>query len=339
MNSPSDTVKVQCTCGHEFRVPGDEVGVPVECPACGAEIVARALAEDSAEASRASRQLLGELAVELGLVSQEHLDLCVEYQRALRSASSQPQKRIGEILVEKGLLKPQQVERLLGEQRGETVRKRPTPVPLSARAPEPPSTERLAEAPEPPKKKAARRRSRRPLAYALALLVLGGLAALAVLYWPMGGARATLVAYLGSCREGHEKPDAMLGAPGPGLVVRSYRVEKVAEPTTWDYSSELRLFQGQKRTEWRDMLDIVGVNMPPPKREALAAAVVLFPAEFKPRGLLSLTITLQPITCGMQYRRTTDKLFRSGTLRFPMVRVDAPGWSCPWRVGGFQEVR
>jgi len=166
---------VRCPCGATQEVADDRLGQFVACPVCHDLFTA---AKPPAR-PQAPRKRIGELAVELGLVSREHLDVCVEYQEALRTASAPGTKRLGEILVEKGLLKPRQVEDLLREQSGEAPKRRPALAKLVSRA------EALRESlglsgPEPAK---GRRRSPPWVRYlALVILLIGGAIA-AIVFW------------------------------------------------------------------------------------------------------------------------------------------------------------
>ncbi len=317
--------RVKCTCGRVYDLPAEHVGARVTCKACGRSFVAT-VAESPDVAEREQRPpapatpRLGQLAIERALVSQEHVELCARVQEQLvRQGKSK--KRLGEIMVEKGLLKPHQLDELLRLQADEPAEK-PGPAPASP-APEP----REKAEPEPKEDTPARpaaKPSRAPM-LAVALLVVAGAAAFAL--WPRGGARRVLATYLDSCREGG-RPEAALAIGEPGLVVRRYSIEEVGKRTVHDFSAEARGLAGDQ-AKWSDL--VAAPALSDEQRQALQLALPILWKGPAPQEAERLTVTLQPIVCQLLVKPPRASLFRQGRYRITMARCRIGDWDSGWK--------
>jgi len=341
--------RVKCTCGRVYDLPAEHVGARVTCKACGRSFVAT-VAESPDVAEREQRPpapatpRLGQLAIERALVSQEHVELCARVQEQLvRQGKSK--KRLGEIMVEKGLLKPHQLDELLRLQADEPAEK-PGPAPASP-APEP----REKAEPEPKEDTPARpaaKPSRAPM-LAVALLVVAGAAAFALwprggarrvlatllvvagaaafALWPRGGARRVLATYLDSCREGG-RPEAALAIGEPGLVVRRYSIEEVGKRTVHDFSAEARGLAGDQ-AKWSDL--VAAPALSDEQRQALQLALPILWKGPAPQEAERLTVTLQPIVCQLLVKPPRASLFRQGRYRITMARCRIGDWDSGWK--------
>ena len=355
--------RARCPCGREYNVSDSQLGQRLRCSVCGATFVAAAIESEVADvihaelshatedelanaffeddekpAERAPRRpdapktpRLGELAVERALVSQEHIDLCVKVQEALREQGV-TDKCIGEILVEKGLLKPQQVEMLLGEQVGE-VREQAPPSPAVIPHPPPPAPVERPEPerprPEPAEGVVGLYVRRVALAAAVALLVV-----LAITFWPGPKVQRTLATYLESCREGAIQPKTHLAITNPGFVIRDFRIDEVLEPTAHDFSSEIKVFNSRHdKGTWKSLLE--AVEMPVGKRQTLELILPGIPEALAPGNAESLTVTLQPVACHLFLKARNARFFKEGQYRVTMARIRSPRWDSGWRFAAY----
>lgn len=325
--------RVKCTCGRVYDLPAEQAGARVTCKACGRSFVAT-VAESPDAAEREQRPpapvtpRLGQLAIERALVSEEHVELCARIQEELvRQGKSQ--KRLGEILVEKGLLKPHQLDELLRLQASEATEK-PKPAPASP-APEP---GKKAE-PEPKEGTPARpaaKSSRAPM-LAVALLVVAG--AVAFVLWPRGGAQRVLATYLDSCREGG-RPEAALAIGEPGLVVRRYTIEEVGKRAVHDFSAQARGLAGDQ-PKWSDL--VAAPALSDEQRQTLQLTLPILrkgPAPQKTEGLI---VTLQPIVCQLLVKPPRAGLFRQGRYRMTMARCQIGSWDSGWKLASSEPAK
>lgn len=274
---------------------------------------------------------IGKLAVERALVSQEHLDLCVEYQRALGSNRDAPAKLLGEILVEKGLLKPEQVDDLL-DQQSQLSGERPAVKPEEA---PPPPAEEPGPAPHQPEPARRPRPARwRPLYTRLAVGAGGVLAvvlAVVLLLRPRSGPEATLAAYLASCREGSGGPDRSLAVGDLGLAVRTFAVTAHAPRLRLDYARELAAHAPKLTANtWAAFLKTGALS--PTKARTLRLAVPMLHTNVRPKDVGSLTLVVQRIRCSAVFRTKGETLFTPGSLNCTLMRVETPSWRSPWKV-------
>jgi len=283
-----------------------------------------------------AKRPLGQLAVERAYVSQEHLDLCIEYQAALRQSGNRGAKRIGEILIDKGLLTAEQVERLLEEQVGTPPPRRVAPVPAAALMPRAADAADEIEFDEPVRKPPPTEpRFRLRRGHVVAALVLAAIAAIAFLVWPAPAPRRTLVAWLTSCHVDSVQADNSLAAPGLDLRVRLFRIEEALPRTDHEFSAELSsLLARGDNSGWNVLLETV--DMPPAKRSALGFAARILPENLSPQKAEELHVAVAPFVCRINFRVHGAKLFRSGTYRFFVIRVRTPRWTSRWRVAGYE---
>jgi len=324
---------VKCICGRVYDLPAEQIGARVTCKACGRSFVA-VVAESPDAADREQRPpapatpRVGQLAVERALVSEEHVELCARIQEELvRQGKSK--KRLGEIMVEKGLLKPHQLDELLRLQADEAPEK---PAPAPARpAPEP----RKKAEPEPKEDGPARPAGKpsRALMLAVALLVVAG--AIAFVLWPRGGARRALATYLDSCREGG-RPEAALAIGEPGLVVRRYSIEEIGKQAVYDFSAEARGLPGDQ-PKWSDLVAVPALS--DEQRQALQLALPILWKGPAPQEAGGLTVTLQPIVCQLLVKLPKASLFRQGSYRITMARCQAGSWDSGWKFARYEPAR
>jgi hypothetical protein len=334
----------------------------VQCAACKATFVAavppgatpkppKKPAQKPAAPGRRLR--VGELAVERGLVTLEQLDACLEYQENIHRVPGQPDRHLGEILVEKRLLTAAQLERLLGDQQEPSAQAAAAAIqlPRGRRARSTPITEeqretlrrtveaahrqkaqRVAEAvPVPP---TLLRRVVRPIhfAYAAAALIL--LMAIIAL-WPAPSAKRTLEAYLESCDEAAVAPDASKAVTDLGLAIRQRGDVTLLPEADYDYTKELQTFAGQGQgNEWKDFLD--GVAMPEEKKRALNLLMPAMPGELGPRTIGSLRIRVQPAVCRLVFKRRGMGVYSQGHYRFLLLKATSPSWRCDWKVAAYE---
>ena len=286
-----------------------------------------------------AKDRLGELAVEFGLVSREHIEHCLEYQRALRQRGDPEDKSIGDILVEKGLLKPGEVDQLLGDQR----RLRHREPPPEKEPSEPPA--RVEDLRDVAEREATAERPGRPLRLVLlhpavvaSVVGLAVVGAAVALLWPAPAPKRALAAYLESCREGSRQPDPQLAIGDLGLTVRRVRVEQLLEPVRHDYARELgSLDVSQDQENWPDLL--AQAPMPNAKRRVFRLIAPAIPEALVPEKIDSLVVTVQPIRCSGVLRLKSNKLFAEGTFDFLVVRVEAPRWTSQWLVAACDRVK
>ncbi len=353
--------KVRCPCGRSHEIPASQLGQQLTCSACGRIFVAEAAAADPADALQAElahatadelagaffeeeadadapaepagrpeaprTPRLGELAVERALVSQEHIDLCVEVQQALH-VRGVTDKRIGEILVEKGLLKPEQVEMLLSQQAGEIREEAPPAADIVPHPPEPPKP----EPPAPKRRASAVGTHVRRLALAV---VAAAVVVLAIKLWPSSRGQRALTAYLDSCREGQVQPKGHLAVTHPGFVVRDYRIEGCLEPSDYDLAPELQVFNTSRdQGTWSDLLE--AIEMPIGKRKAIELVLPCLPEALSPRKAGTLSITLQPIACRLFLKPRNGRFFSEARYHVTMARARSPHWDSGWRFAGYE---
>ncbi len=293
--------------------------------------------QDRAESARPR---LGELVVDRALVSREHLDFCLAYQKALREDPAQEYKLLGEIFVEKGLLRQEELDGLLEELENWGAPKRLAPSPA-------------APPPKPRRKKRRRKKSRaegppgdtEPGAPArrgrtIEMFIAGAVVAaivLAVKLWPDSGAQSALAAYLKSCAEEDGKPDASLVIGDLRIVVRHFEMAGVQAATRYDYSGELRAYGGlQGVVNWQELLAVTG--MEGPKHQALSLIIPGFPGDLTPKNVGSLSITAQPIRCRLVFKSRGSRLFKKREFRFVMLKVVSSRWKSGWRVAAYEPV-
>lgn len=363
--------RVRCPCGQDYEIPEEQLGERLRCRECGEIFTAtraqpEAAGEDQQEAeppqetppepsreaaaepeqapappSRPRGPRLGDLAVERALVSQEHINLCVKIQQILREQGV-ADKRIGEILVDKGLLKAEQLEMLLEEQAAR-MKAEAAAQPRPPQPPQPRPTETpQPKAPSPPQREPqGHGRPRRTAVRAFQVLalvaILAGVVGLVLGLWPRGGPQRVLAEYLESCREDARQPKAGLAVGDPGMTIRDYAIGEVGEPTALDFGPELRLFQGRDEAGlWQDVAETVEMTLD--KRQLLR---LLLPALSKapaPHRIKGLTVTLTPIRCKLFVRPAGEPFFRRGTFRITMARLESPTWDSGWRFATWEPV-
>ena len=279
---------------------------------------------------------IGELAVERALVSQEHLDLCVKIQQALHESHEHQGKRLGEILIEKGLLTTEDIEDLLDQQKELDAG---TPPPAPAPPSDTPATATPSAARPAPRASgaaAARRPARLRRASIGAAVVLALVAAAMLLLRRAPAAQRTVSAYLESCRPGGGPPDRALAVGDLGLTVRSFRVTEALPAVTRDYSHELKSYAGHQGADtWEALLG--AVPMPAAKRRALELAVPILPQGLTPRTAGSLAITEQTVRCAAHFRSKGKRLFAKGTLDVTAVQARTPHGASPWTVASYRK--
>jgi len=325
--------RVNCTCGRAYDLPAEQVGAQVTCKSCGRSFVAT-VAESPDAAEREQRPpapvtpRLGQLAIERALVSEEHVELCARIQEELvRQGKSK--KRLGEILVEKGLLQPHQLEGLLRLQADEATEK-PEPVPASP-APEP-EKKAVPEPKEDTPARPAAKSSRAPM-LAVGLLVVAGAVAFAL--WPRGGARRALATYLDSCQEGGS-PEAALAIGEPGLVVRRYSIEEVGKQAVHDLSAQARGLAGDQ-PKWSDL--VAAPALSDEQRQALQLTLPILWKGPTPLEAEGMTVTLQPIVCQLLVKLPRASLFRQARYRITMVRCRIGDWNSGWKFARCEPAR
>lgn len=290
--------------------------------------------------SEHARPRLGELVVDRALVSREHLEFCLAYQKALRKDPAQEHKPLGEIFVEKGLLRQEVLDGLLDELENWGAPKRLAPSPAAA----------------PPKPKGKKRRRGKPRAEerpadaepgaptrrgrTIEILIAGAAVAaivLAVKLWPDSGAQNALAAYLKSCAEKNGKPDASLAIRDLRIVVRHFEMAGVQAAIRYDYSGELRAYGGRQGVlNWEEFLAVTG--MEGPKHQALSLLIPGFPEDLTPKNVGSLSITAQPLRCRLVFKPRGSRLFKKRDFRFVMLKAVSPRWKSGWRVAAYEPV-
>lgn len=101
----------------------------------GAEITDFKPPETPVESPRAHREgapRLGDLVVDLALASREHVELCARSQQRMMAQRGR-RWPLGELLVQKGLLKPEQLDALLEQQRALATGERSAVPPAGSR--------------------------------------------------------------------------------------------------------------------------------------------------------------------------------------------------------------
>jgi hypothetical protein len=268
------------------------------------------------------------------MVSREHVDLCLAIQRALRDHPDHEEKPIGEILIEKGLLTPEGVERLLDEQR-EWEEAKPARPP-TRRVPAAKRTRGERQRAEPSAQAEKRRRGHTvefSVAAAIVVVVI-----VVVKLWPDTGAQRTLTAYLDSCYEKSWKPDKSLAIGDLGIMVRQFEVRAVLPATRHDYGGELRAFGGQQGTvDWRELIEAAG--MADAKKRVLSLLIPGLSARITPKTISSLVITVQPVRCRLVFKPRGKKLFEKRDCQFFLLRAECPKWKSGWRVGGYERIK
>jgi hypothetical protein len=276
---------------------------------------------------------LGELAVQMGMVSQEHLDLCVEYQRELHRAPGAPHQRLGEILVRRKLLTPEQVDRLLAVQKklqsGEGV---------ASAAP---------EAGRPPASRGGRWNPFRlrpgliscefGAAHVLIIAILVPSVVLYALSSRPGPSHRSLVRYLESCSEDSVEPDETLAVRKLRLLVRGFEIGRFDPVITHDYAAELRVLAARRApSDWTKAA--WSISMPEVKRSALLLAAPMLPERLTPANAERLTIRTQAAACRATLKPYGGKAFTTGACRFLMIRVESPRWDSGWRVADYSPI-
>ena len=118
--------KVRCPCGRQYNVADDLLGKLVKCAACGKSFKAQAARPAPAPAAPKPprrktpgvRKLrVGDLAVQRGLISREHLDACLEYQMACADVAGTDDRRLGQVLLAGGLLTAEQFDEIASPDR------------------------------------------------------------------------------------------------------------------------------------------------------------------------------------------------------------------------------
>ncbi len=288
---------------------------------------------DSGKRKKGVKPTLEELVVERALVSREHLELCRAYREALREDPAKEAKTLGEILVEKGLLRQDELDRLEEQlqawDRAPARREAPsTAAPKAARKPSkgPPPKEPMEEEPE-----VRRRKPTLAIAVAAAAALA---AALAAYLWPSSGGERALTEYLESCT-GDSPPKSSRAIGDLGIVVRTFEIAEAGSPTRFDYGGELRAYGGNQGVlNWQEFLDVTGLTGP--KHRALASALPAMPGNLKPKNVGSLAITVQPIRCRVVFKPRDSKLFKRAEVTFSMIEVETAHWSPGWKVAGYK---
>ncbi len=326
------TVELHCDCGESIMVADETPRQPVTCPRCKRSLAPEAVASAVAP----ERRLLGDLAVELGLVSHEHRDLCVARQRESKADPSVEHKPLGEIFVESGLLEAEKLEHLLRVQRGEHSRRgaaRKAVVFPKNQKPRkaPPKVKGAAQRPRP-----SVRATRAGVGIAVGVLVVAALALSAYLWLrPRDPARRVLVEYLESCGEEAAEPKHYLATHDLGLAVRWFRVAEALPAERLDYSAELRtLASGDDTLDWESFA--AAATMPVAKRRTLSLMLPVLPRGLSPRSAGSLVITVQPIECWVFSKPRARGQFRKNRRRFLLVKVQTQRWRSEWRLAGWE---
>ena len=284
------------------------------------------------------KRLLGDLAVELCLISREHRDLCLGLQREAECNPNVDNKRLGEVLVERGLLASEQLEHLLHVQRGEknqpafageriVFRKSDT---SSVALPK--ITLAAGERRTRPSSPAAGKRMKVAIgAVAAVVLVLSA----AWWLWPRAGAQRVLVEYLTSCGEKVAQPKHHLATRDLGLAIRWFRVAQALPTECLDYSAELSRVAGGSRTvDWERFAG--AAPMSAAKRRTLSLILPALPRGLAPHNVGSLVITVQPIECWLSCKPRGERQFKKERWRFLLVKAESDRWCLEWRVGGWQ---
>jgi len=320
-------------CGTAYEVPEDGFGLPPPRSGRNGLFMAAPSRASAAAADAGPRRRLGDLAVERGLVSREHVELCVKYQNALRSDPSAESKRLGEILVGKRLLKPCELVALLQEQQGSGTDLPPRPLKLVAR-PEPDSD---------PRGRAASRRAlpRRPIprwARYLALIPILALGGVAVgRLWPGPAVQRTLETYLRGRSEAAAERADYLAVRDLGIEVYDFRVEAVLPSVEHDYTSDIRAcLGGRGLATWGEFPRAAVLSAT--QRRVLEFILPSLPLALKPHPIENLVVTVQPVRVSMFYRQAGERFFRHERCLFSVVRVDSPRWSFGWRVAAYESL-
>ncbi|MBL7222764.1 MAG: hypothetical protein ISS72_02825 [Candidatus Brocadiae bacterium] len=360
---------VRCSCGQQYNLSDEHLGKRVKCRACGATFTAAAgsatgrrpaaRAAGRARGKRRGHKHLGELAVRRGYVSQEQLDACLGYKKALDHIPHNEDRRLGEILVKMSLITHAQLESLLTEQTEELAdalaqvaaeipeartrkhavsEERLEAIRESVRAAAKKQESKFVEgyAPERHRTGAIQERSRwfRPAYIAAALGVLA-LMGLVVWVWPAAKPLRVLAAYLRSCSESAVQPDASLAVRDLGMVVRDFGELQLGTATSHDYAHEIAaLVEAKEDATWPELLG--EVEMAAEKQKAIALLLSVFPTSIPPKEMATLTITVQPVNGRVVWRQRGAGAFFDAGVTFHMAKAEGRGWRCPWRVAGYE---
>ncbi|NQT51510.1 serine/threonine protein kinase [bacterium] len=284
------------------------------------------------------KRLLGDLAVELCLISREHRDLCLGLQREAECNPNVDNKRLGEVLVERGLLASEQLEHLLQVQRGKCA--------LPAFAGErivfrKSDTSSVALPKITLAGEGRRTRPSNPAAGKRMKVAIGAVAAVVLVLlaawwlWPRPGAQRVLVEYLTSCGEKVAQPKHHLATRDLGLAIRWFRVDQALPTERLDYSTELSRVAGRDKTlDWERFAG--AAPMSAAKRRTLSLILPALPRGLAPHNVGSLVITVQPIECWLSCKPRGERQFKKERWRFLLVKAESDRWCLEWRVGGWQ---
>ena len=350
--------RVRCSCGREYNVPEKHLGQRVQCASCDATFIATASAAPPPKAPAAAGKMrLGELAVARGLVSREQVEACLTYQRAMLELPRHQDVRLGAVLVGKRLITRAQLDGLLKEQHStavatavaaaaEEIRKRPAKRVREAvteeqraalRRTAEAASQKLAEkeasaAPRPPRWWERLRRVHFALAGAGAVVLL-----LVVALWPTPPAKLALVACLESCDEAAIAPAPDLAWTSLGLAVREFRDVKLYNTSRLTYTEELAAFQQEKGERWADFLQMISADAA--KHEALFLVSAGLPEQLSPRSCTRMTITVQPASSYLVFKRRGMGMYTEGRYLFLLLQVETPDWRSGWRVATCEPLR
>lgn len=350
--------RVRCSCGREYNVPEKHLGQRVQCAACNTTFIATAsAAPPPTTPAAAGKMRLGELAVARGLLSQDQVEACLTYQRAMVELPRHQDVRLGAVLVSKRLITRPQLDGLLKEQHSTAVAsavaaadkeilKHPAKRVYEAVTEEQraglrrtveAATQKLAEkeaaaVPRPPRWWERLRRVHFALAGAGVVALL-----LVVALWPTPPAKLALVAYLECCDVAAVAPAPDLAWTDLGLAVREFRDVKLHKQSRFTYIEELAAFQQEKGERWADFLQMISADTA--KHEALSLVSAGLPEQLSPRSCTSLTITVQPASGYLVYKRRGMGMYTEGRHLFLLLRVETPDWRSGWRVATCEPLR
>ena len=280
---------------------------------------------------------LAGLVLDRALVSREHLAMCLAYQKALQADPQYVHTTLGEILVEKGLLREEDVQAM-----EEELADWGKPKAMKEVAVAPP-----AKAAGTPSREAGKRHKRTPAAepgsdekpgtsrksHTLLIALFGGVIValfLAMKFWPQTGGKSVLGAYLTSCREGGQ-PNQKLATVDFGIVVRQFEVQSIGEGVRYDYGGELRAYGGSRGVvDWTEFLAVSG--MEGPKHRVLSALIPGLPGNLTPQNVGSLAVTAQKIRCRLVYKLKDKRLFRKADIEFTLLLPQSSRWNPGWLV-------
>lgn len=289
---------------------------------------------NSGKREKDGKPTLEQLVVERALVSREHLELCLAYREALREDPTKEAKTLGDILIEKGLLRQNELDQLEEElQTWESARpRRQAPVAAPPKTPGKPD-----KAPAPQEAEGEGEPAEvRPRKSVGTIAVIGAVAvavALGAYLWPASGGEQALSAYLESCAPNSE-PKSDLAIGDLGIVVRTFEIAETDSPTPFDYRGELRAYGGNQGVlNWQEFLDVTGLTGE--KRRALAQVLPAMPGNLKPENVGSLAITVQPIRCRLVFKPRESKLFKRAQATFTVIKVESSHWNPGWKVTGY----